>query len=268
MLLCLNAVVRDCEPCATAASVALQCSNQDGTCDTAWSCTKHPLLLCYSVRTVMDSAQEALEEARAKTAREELRQVTGAPSADQQMLANVAEKEQAEDERRPKWAKPASKGGKGQSQDGWYQGSWGSGSKQWPHEAKSSWTRQRRDLMSHMVRAMLRHEAEIQRLKQDLGYMVFIDTSGLGCLSVLHQVAENWQEQYTKGTVTSPLRLVMFMALLETLRATRPRRRLRMARSSSQRCQRWRATKLSIPSGFTIPGIRRRRSKWWRQTSH
>ncbi|CAE7294995.1 unnamed protein product [Symbiodinium microadriaticum] len=105
-------------------------------------------------------------------------------------------KETAEDERRPKWAKPASKGGKGAG------------------------NKATQDLMSQMVRAMLRHEAEIQRLKQDLGYMVFIDTSGLGCLPVLRRVAENWQDQYTKGTVTSPLRLVMFLAMLETLKTT------------------------------------------------
>ena len=36
------------------------------------------------------------------------------------------------------------------------------------------------DVMRSMVKVVLRHEAEIQRLKTDVGYMVFIDTSGLG----------------------------------------------------------------------------------------
>ncbi|CAE7464094.1 unnamed protein product, partial [Symbiodinium necroappetens] len=100
-------------------------------------------------------------------------------------------KETAEDERRPKWAKPASKGGKGPSQGGWHQGSWGGSKRSWDQPQQEyqntpmpQLDQATQDLMSHMVRAMLRHEAEIQRLKQDLGYMVFID-------------------QYTKITVTS-----------------------------------------------------------------
>ena len=177
----------------------------------------------------MERSQEELEAARSLAAREELRLVLGGEgqAADPSMRDVEENKEPAEDERRPKWAKPASKGGKGPSQGGWHQGGWGSSRKSWDHPQQEHQNtpmpqldQATQDLMSHMVRAMLRHEAEIQRLKQDLGYMVFIDTSGLGCLPVLRKVAENWQDQYTKGTVTSPLRLVMFMAMLETLKTT------------------------------------------------
>ena len=72
--------------------------------------------------------------------------------------------------------------------------------------------------MRGMVRVVLRHEAEIQRLKTDIGYMAFIDTSGLGCLPTLRQTADNWQEQFSQGTVKSPLRLVLFMTMLQLLK--------------------------------------------------
>ncbi|CAE7364674.1 unnamed protein product [Symbiodinium necroappetens] len=153
MLLSLNAVARACVPYAIAASV----------------------------RTEMDHAQEDLEAARAKTAREELRMVMGGggggTSSDQQMRDTAEEKEMAEV----------------------------AGTRE-----AGAWDQPQQE----------HQDAQLPQLDQDLSYMVFINTSGLGCLPVLRRVAENWQEQYTKGTVTSPLRLVMFLAMLETLKTT------------------------------------------------
>ena len=42
--------------------------------------------------------------------------------------------------------------------------------------------------------------------------------SGLGCLPTLRQTADNWQEQFAQGTVKSPLRLVLFMTMLQLLK--------------------------------------------------
>ena len=74
------------------------------------------------------------------------------------------------------------------------------------------------DVMKSMVKVVIRHEAEIQRLKTDVGYMVFIDTSGLGILPLLRSMAENWSEKFAQGTVKTPLRHVLFLCMLETLK--------------------------------------------------
>ena len=174
------------------------------------------------------------EAARAKEARAEMLHVMGSAStmgatpteATTPAPTESTQAEEDEAQRRSKWQKPAAKGGKGGSQDGWYQGGWGGSSKrQWENSQKADrgdqaaqLDRPTQDLMKNMVRVVLRHEAEIQRLKQDIGYMVFIDTSGLGCLPQLRQVADSWSEQFSQGKVKSPLRLMLFMAMMELLR--------------------------------------------------
>ncbi|CAE7423843.1 unnamed protein product, partial [Symbiodinium microadriaticum] len=184
-------------------------------------------LLGHSHRS-MDIEKE--EAARALQAREEMRQVMGAiPPPSLSTTPGPSEGGQEEDQaptpeaRQPKWQKPASKGGKGSSQGGWYQGGWGQ-KRQWEQPAKTGQEPQMvldqatQDVMRSMVKVVLRHEAEIQRIKTDVGYMVFIDTSGLGILPLLRSMAENWSQKFAQGTVTTPLRHVLFLCMLETLK--------------------------------------------------
>ncbi|CAE7689836.1 unnamed protein product, partial [Symbiodinium necroappetens] len=156
-------------------------------------------LLGHSPRRMENEKEEA---ARAVQAREEMRQVLGAiPPPSLSTTPGPSEGGLEDDQaptpeaRQPKWQKPASKGGKGGSQGGWYQGSWGQ-KRQWEPAATASLVLDQatQDVMRSMVKVVLRHEAEIQRIKTDVGYMVFI------------------------GTVTTPLRHVLFLCMLETLK--------------------------------------------------
>ncbi|CAE7883589.1 unnamed protein product [Symbiodinium sp. KB8] len=156
--------------------------------------------------TTMDV--DAEEAARAKTAREEMLLVMGGQASTEIPAPNASgepEKEtEADDENRRKWPKPSTKDARGAQQGGWH-GSWGSQKRQWEAHKDSSSSEQlpqldraTQDLMRGMVRVrvVLRHEAEIQR-----------------------QTADNWQEQFSQGTVKSPLRLVLFMTMLQLLKS-------------------------------------------------
>ena len=178
----------------------------------------------------MDADMQAQEEARAREARQEMLSVMGPSSNDSKKDAapsagpTEGDKEKEDEDRRAKWRRPDSKGGKGSSHGGWNQ-SW-SAKRQWHDSAQHSSGDQApvmdqatQDLLKNMVRVVLRHETEIQRFKQDVGFMVFIDTSGLGCLSNLRAVADNWQEQYAQGKVrNSLLKLLLFLAMMEMLK--------------------------------------------------
>lgn len=177
----------------------------------------------------MDADMQAQEEARAREARQEMLSVMGPSSNDSKKDAapsagpTEGDKEKEDEDRRAKWRRPDSKGGKGSSHGGWNQ-SW-SAKRQWHDSAQHSSGDQApvmdqatQDLLKNMVRVVLRHETEIQRFKQDVGFMVFIDTSGLGCLSNLRAVADNWQEQYAQGKVRNSLKLLLFLAMMEMLK--------------------------------------------------
>eukprot|EP00439_Symbiodinium_sp_Y106_P027266 s7208_g3.t1 len=52
------------------------------------------------------------------------------------------------------------------------------------------------ELVKCMAKLVIKHEQELMRLRPDLGFVIFADTSDLGCLKMLRAVAESWQEKY------------------------------------------------------------------------
>ena len=101
--------------------------------------------------------------------------VMGQPLGDALAPNASGEKEketEEDDENRRKWPKPSSKGGKGAQHGGWSSG-WGGHKRQWEAHRDSSSSdqmpqldRATQDLLRGMVRVVLRHEAEIQRILQ------------------------------------------------------------------------------------------------------
>ena len=228
--LSLSAAARDSERFLAVSTVGDLPHNRVAISNIAPSCIKLRLHLCFLLRPPkMDVDQE--EKARALQAREEMKQVLGSLPPSQSTTPGPSDgpgvpEEEAEvdtGDRQPKWQKPASKGGKGGSQGGWYQSGWGQ-KRQWEKNTQANQEqapvldRATQEVMKSMVKVVLRHEAEIQRLKTDVGYMVFIDTSGLGILPLLRSMAEKWSEQFAQGTVKTPLRHVLFLCMLETLK--------------------------------------------------
>ena len=57
------------------------------------------------------------------------------------------------------------------------------------------------ELVKCMAKLVIKREQELMRLRPDLGFVIFADTSDLGCLKMLRSVAESWQEKYEQGTV-------------------------------------------------------------------
>ncbi|CAE6965102.1 Kcnh5 [Symbiodinium sp. CCMP2456] len=75
-----------------------------------------------------------------------------------------------------------------------------------------------KELIGAMTRMSLRHEAELARLKQDTGFMLFIDTADYSCLAKLRAAGDKWQTQYANQQVTTSLKVVLMSGLCQLLR--------------------------------------------------
>ncbi|OLP89214.1 hypothetical protein AK812_SmicGene29363 [Symbiodinium microadriaticum] len=150
-------------------------------------------------RAKLDALESVVVQAHA--AREEMLLVMGQPLGDALAPNASGEKEketEEDDENRRKWPKPSSKGGKGAQHGGWSSG-WGGHKRQWEAHRDSSSSDQM---------------PQLDRATQDLlRGMVRV---------VLRQTADNWQNQFSQGTVKSPLRLVLFMTMLQLLKTKGP----------------------------------------------
>eukprot|EP00439_Symbiodinium_sp_Y106_P000184 s3315_g1.t1 len=66
-----------------------------------------------------------------------------------------------------------------------------------------------------------RHEAELGKLRSDTGFIMFMDTPTanpeLGVIPGLRKVAAEWSAKFQEGTVTSPLRIILMMALIREM---------------------------------------------------
>ncbi|CAE7946904.1 unnamed protein product [Symbiodinium sp. KB8] len=172
--------------------------------------------------------QMALEDdqmdAQAALARRELETVFGA-----QPWASVEsekkpenDQEQEDGDRPPKWRRDGSKG-KGQSYSAWE--GWQRGKRQWPNaqgsqdsQAAATESPQTQELVKTLVKVVVRHEQELMRLRPDVGYIAFCDTSEMGCMGLLHGVAKEWAEQFAQGTVKTSIKVILAMAMMKDLR--------------------------------------------------
>ncbi|CAE7793397.1 unnamed protein product [Symbiodinium sp. CCMP2592] len=130
-----------------------------------------------------------------------------------------------QDDRRPKWPKPTQKGQVGKGNTGWksWPRDWDRGNRDWEEEndsAGSALDHSTVALMRAMTKMAIRHEDELSRLRADCNFMMFVDVDGEHTvLPTLKQSAATWQEQFTNGQVTTSLRVVMFVGMMQQLRA-------------------------------------------------
>ena len=109
--------------------------------------------------------------------------------------------------------KPGFKGhsaGKGQDH-GWNQ--WQQ-SQKWEEEGSLP-DPSTRALLRTMTKLMLRHEAELARLRPSTTWMAFMDTQEEGVLATLQRTAVKWQEKFDAQQVDTSLKVFMFMALVK-----------------------------------------------------
>ncbi|CAE7246642.1 unnamed protein product, partial [Symbiodinium sp. CCMP2456] len=171
------------------------------------------------------SGDLAMEDALAEHAREELATVLGQKETDMERETGKSpQKELEEDgERRPKWQRENNKGGKGQSSNSWE--GWRTGKRQWERgqqkesgETATEDNHQTKELLKCLVKMSVRHEQELMRIRPDVGFIAFCDTSDLGCMHLLKTVAKSWSDLYTQGKVTSSLKVIMAMAMMKDIR--------------------------------------------------
>ena len=112
--------------------------------------------------------------------------------------------------------------GKGPSRDGW--AGWGN-KRQWQKEAEDQeeavLDKATQEVIKSLVQLSLRHEAELGRLRADCGFMLFLDTPqtnpAAGIMPGVKAVAVEWPQQFAAGTVKSPLRNLLMMAIIKEL---------------------------------------------------
>jgi len=101
---------------------------------------------------------------------------------------------------------------------------WNSGPKrQWEPSSRGSGSTAQLDprvqtFLTTMTRAVLRHEADLTLLRADTSFVLFIDISEHSCLQLVKDSAANWQELFTAGQVTIPLKTALMGCIVKTLR--------------------------------------------------
>ena len=58
----------------------------------------------------------------------------------------------------------------------------------------------------------MRHEQELMRIRPDVGFIAFCDTSELGCVAMLQEVLKTWQQQFQQGQVKTALKTILAMS--------------------------------------------------------
>ena len=175
----------------------------------------------------------AEETAQALTARQQMEEVWGDRKREKKGEDETMEdgrgrpSETLDDQPLAKYRRDENKG-KGQSQASW--SGWGQSYK---NQEKAHWQKTQegtaseqptgmdaptQELVKCMAKLVIKHEQELMRLLPDLGFVIFADTSDLGCLKMLRWVAESWQEKYEQGTVNIALKTVLAMSLLKHLK--------------------------------------------------
>ena len=87
-----------------------------------------------------------------------------------------------------------------------------------------------------MVRLTLRHEQELGMLRAETGFMLFLDAPShheLSFLPRLQGIGADWTEKCAAGTVKSPLKTLLLMAIAKELKT-----RLEAFRDDTERLER------------------------------
>ena len=100
---------------------------------------------------------------------------------------------------------------------------WGSGSRgkrAWKEDtpAEAGESKQTQELLKCLVKMSVRHEQELMRIRPDVGFIAFCDTSELGCVAMLQEVLKTWQQQFQQGQVKTALKTILAMSMVKDLR--------------------------------------------------
>ncbi|OLQ10962.1 hypothetical protein AK812_SmicGene5292 [Symbiodinium microadriaticum] len=178
------------------------------------------LLSWLSLKAIMADAQ--MEESLSAQARQELEMVfSGRPSEDKSEKEKEKEDAQEpEDGRRPKWRRDESKG-KGPSSNSWE--NWSQGKRHWSEQQKSKESSkaedpQTQELLRCLVKMSVRHEQELMRIRPDVGFIAFCDTSDLGCMGMLREVALSWSDLFSQGKVNTALKTMLVMSMMKDMK--------------------------------------------------
>ncbi|OLP84377.1 hypothetical protein AK812_SmicGene34756 [Symbiodinium microadriaticum] len=178
------------------------------------------LLSWLSLKAIMADAQ--MEESLSAQARQELEMVfSGRPSEDKSEKEKEKEDAQEpEDGRRPKWRRDESKG-KGPSSNSWE--NWSQGKRRWSEQQKSKESSkaedpQTQELLRCLVKMSVRHEQELMRIRPDVGFIAFCDTSDLGCMGMLREVALSWSDLFSQGKVNTALKTMLVMSMMKDMK--------------------------------------------------
>ncbi|CAE7738027.1 unnamed protein product [Symbiodinium sp. CCMP2592] len=160
--------------------------------------------------------QQMTEDAQPSLAAKEVTEFFGGKK-DGDQEAMEAEESWDQEGRKPKWRKPEWGQGKGSH---WWGGAQKRGweAAQSSGQTESAMDSQTVELLKALTKLSLKHEAELGRLRPDLGFMAFFDVSDHGYLSQLRATALDWQEKCEQGLVKSPLRHILFIFLIREFR--------------------------------------------------
>ncbi|CAE7226814.1 unnamed protein product, partial [Symbiodinium sp. KB8] len=112
---------------------------------------------------------------------------------------------------RPNQQKDRDQGwGRGQSWGGWHSKEWSSTS-----AAENNRLEDLEEKMRLLARVALRHEDELSQMRTERVFVLTFETKQGSVLNRLYELAVIWHEKKEKEEVNSPLRLMLFMGLLE-----------------------------------------------------
>ena len=77
---------------------------------------------------------------------------------------------------------------------------------------------QTQELLRCLVKMSVRHEQELMRIRPDVGFIAFCDTSDLGCMGMLREVALSWSDLYSQGKVNTALKTMLVMSTMKDMR--------------------------------------------------
>ena len=167
-------------------------------------------------------ADAQMEESLSAQARQELEMVfSGRPAEDKSEKEKETEDaREKEDGRRPKWRRDESKG-KGPSSNSWE--NWSQGKRHWGEQQQSKESSkaedpQTQELLRCLVKMSVRHEQELMRIRPDVGFIAFCDTSDLGCMGMLREVALSWSDLFSQGKVNTALKTMLIMSMMKDMK--------------------------------------------------
>ncbi|CAE7307612.1 unnamed protein product, partial [Symbiodinium microadriaticum] len=181
-----------------------------------------------NAETMAASADAEMAEVARREYAEVMGALPGLPSLMTATRRKPEEDKDKEEDRQSKYPRPGTEASKGQGQrrgkGNWSRNSWDSanwsrssgwgdqGEKENKQLSEPDYATQA--LLRSMTKLVICHEEELARLRVDTSWMLFVDTHEEGIVPLLQQAAEQWQIKCEAREVTTGLRVVLFLALI------------------------------------------------------